>query len=161
MPEFNEKECSKCHLWRGPECWHYYLGKPQQPCKDCKKAYLVSRRDHYRQLKVEWKKNNAVKVKDYKRRQHLLEKFGITPECYGQMFDDQMGRCAICCRTQESKRLAVDHCHQTGVIRSLLCEKCNTGIGLFGDNVGNLARAIAYLSADHNAQSGDMRYGQE
>lgn len=161
MPEFNEKECSKCHLWRGPEWWHYYLGKPQQPCKDCKKAYRASRRDHYLQLAKDWKKNNVAKVKVYKRNKDLRDKFGITYEQYCEMLADQEHRCAVCRRQQLTKRLAVDHCHKTGTIRGLLCDKCNRGIGLLGDDIGTLARAIAYLFAAANPNWGDIRHGQE
>lgn len=160
MPEFHEKECSKCHLWRGPEYWHYYLGKPQQPCKDCKKLYRASRRDHCRGLKIEWNKNNPCKVKEHRRKKNLLDKFGITPQCYDQMLADQDGHCAICLRMQDSKRLAVDHCHRTGVIRCLLCDRCNRGIGLLGDDVSNLARAIAYLSST-DSKFGDKADGKE
>ena len=122
--------------------------------------YRNGKRDHYRKLKVEWKASNTGKVKEYKRKKDLLDKFGITPEYYDQMLADQGGRCAICLGVQESKRLAVDHCHQTGIIRCLLCDKCNRGLGFFDDNVGNLARAIAYLSSCAS-DSGDKADGKE
>ena len=63
------------------------------------------------------------------------------------MFAKQDGRCAICCREQDSKRLAVDHDHHTGQVRGLLCSDCNRGIGLLQDNALNLLAAYHYLNS--------------
>ena len=62
--------------------------------------------------------------------------------------------CAICGVTEEQngKRLAVDHCHTTGVIRGLLCSACNTSLGKFKDSVELLQRAIQYLKDNNGNQ---------
>ena len=64
------------------------------------------------------------------------------------MFEEQNGCCAICQKHQSkfSKALNVDHDHETGEIRSLLCENCNRGLGLFYENPKNLLNAIIYLA---------------
>lgn len=64
-----------------------------------------------------------------------------------QLLRAQAGTCAICTKVQhtESKKLAVDHNHQTGVVRGLLCDSCNLGLGLFQDSSSLLERAVAYL----------------
>jgi len=55
--------------------------------------------------------------------------------------------CYICGREEsENKRLAIDHCHETGDIRGLLCSKCNKALGLLGDDIDTLKRAIEYLA---------------
>ena len=76
-------------------------------------------------------------------------KYGITIEDYDRMLEDQGGRCAIC-RTNDpggsGSRFAVDHDHKTGKVRGLLCQNCNTGIGLLQDNVLILEQAIRYLN---------------
>lgn len=61
--------------------------------------------------------------------------------------------CAICGSkgTQTKKgifRLSVDHDHQTGEIRGLLCHKCNVSLGNFNDDIGLLERAIGYIKGD-------------
>ena len=63
------------------------------------------------------------------------------------MFDEQGGRCKICgVHQSEIKRsLCVDHDHETGKVRGLLCGKCNTAIGLFGDNRELVKLAFEYL----------------
>lgn len=79
-------------------------------------------------------------------RAHLKKKFGITEEIYAKMLVEQFGRCAIChdpC--PEDRRLHVDHNHETGQVRSLLCYGCNSGLGSFKDDLGRMKAAVAYL----------------
>ena len=71
---------------------------------------------------------------------------------YRKLFDKQKGKCAICgaVNGHRSKygvacRLAVDHDHDTGDIRGLLCNVCNRGLGYLRDSVDNLKRAVDYL----------------
>lgn len=71
---------------------------------------------------------------------------GIEPELYERMFVEQDNVCAICRQKCVSRRrLSVDHCHDTGAIRGLLCAKCNRAIGLLGDDPALLDAAAAYL----------------
>ena len=60
------------------------------------------------------------------------------------MLAQQNGLCAICKR-KPKKKLGVDHCHVTGVVRGLLCNKCNSGLGFYEDNPAFLRTATAYL----------------
>lgn len=50
------------------------------------------------------------------------------------------------------KRLALDHCHKTGQVRGRLCQRCNVGLGLFGDDVDVLKKAAEYLQRDHSGK---------
>jgi hypothetical protein len=83
----------------------------------------------------------------------LKKMFGISFENYAALHALQKGKCAICNEEEKSSirgkvlNLAVDHCHETGAIRGLLCGKCNTGLGSFRDDPKLLRRAIAYLAA--------------
>lgn len=80
-----------------------------------------------------------------------LAKFGISIEQYEAMIEAQEGLCAICRKVCSMKSmLSIDHDHITGHVRGLLCGKCNTGIGLLGDRVDGLRRALAYLIAAEN-----------
>jgi hypothetical protein len=81
----------------------------------------------------------------------LRHHYGIDAAWYEQQLAKQNGVCAIC-RKPENKtmngtllRLAVDHCHDTGLVRGLLCQACNRGIGCFSHDVATLRSAIDYL----------------
>lgn len=83
----------------------------------------------------------------YAKQYHPAKRYGITPEERAALEAAQGGLCAICnAPPKERKALAVDHCHGTGTIRGLLCDRCNMAIGLLDDNAERLAAAIAYLS---------------
>jgi len=69
-------------------------------------------------------------------------KYGISQEVFDEMLADQGERCLICRR---KRKLCVDHDHETGEVRGLLCQQCNIGLGAFGDNPRYLRRAIRYL----------------
>lgn len=109
---------------------------------------LLSRRVYYAENKEEIaakRKLNNSKHGVY-RRENLKKHFNITPEEYDNIFNSQNGLCAICskkCTT--GKMLAVDHDHDTGKVRGLLCSRCNMGIGLLRDSIDILRSAINYL----------------
>jgi hypothetical protein len=76
----------------------------------------------------------------------LKRDYGITPEQYEEMLVHQNGVCAICGNPDKHGRnLAVDHSHETGKVRGLLCTHCNTGIGVLGDTADHLRAALKYL----------------
>lgn len=76
---------------------------------------------------------------------HLKKTYNITLEDYKLMFTDQEGVCKICKKLEDKRMLSVDHNHQTGKVRGLLCHRCNTGIGLFMEDVFVLEESIRYL----------------
>lgn len=89
---------------------------------------------------------NRDKILILKMKHHLKKLYGISWEEYTQLSTSQNGLCAICLKTNQSKRkLAVDHNHLTKKVRALLCDKCNRGLGFFDDNVFLLQKAISYL----------------
>ncbi|MFJ8540604.1 endonuclease VII domain-containing protein [Streptomyces sp. NPDC093586] len=87
-------------------------------------------------------------LSEYHREMHLLRKYGIDIAEYKRRLDSQGGACAICRRTDTGKTNApfqVDHCHETGRIRGLLCFHCNKGLGYFGDNLEGVMKVVRYL----------------
>lgn len=82
-------------------------------------------------------------------RLYQAKKLNLSEEDLDRMYDEQDSRCAICRITEEEhgKYLALDHCHETGQVRGLLCMSCNTALGHFKDNIENLEMAIKYLKA--------------
>jgi hypothetical protein len=86
----------------------------------------------------------------------LQYRYGITKQDYDCLLDAQKKCCAICGTTKPSskskkhKYFSVDHCHQTGKIRGLLCATCNSAIGLLSDCPTVAFKASVYLSASQS-----------
>jgi hypothetical protein len=99
-----------------------------------------------------WRKNHPEKARARDLRHDLKRSCGLTMEQFAQKLEAQNGRCVICGSTKSSsgnKRFCSDHDHKTNKLRGLLCIKCNRGLGLLGDSVAVLIRALQYLqSAD-------------
>lgn len=163
------KVCSMCGLDKTLDLFPKHKGQKQgvySMCKDCKNSRR--RTDEYRATErvrhKKWRSNpvNNEKQKQWSKKFRQSEKgkkaikddmlkrsYGINLEQYESLLKKQNGKCAICNRTHiEDKKLVVDHCHKTGEIRGLLCSQCNTGLGLFGDNIENLNNAISYLNKE-------------
>jgi hypothetical protein len=76
----------------------------------------------------------------------VLRTWGITPEQHAALLASQNKVCAICQQPpEEDKPLHIDHCHEQMLIRGLLCQRCNTALGLFKDDVAALLRAASYV----------------
>ena len=82
------------------------------------------------------------------RKTALKHNHNITQEEYERLLKQQYGVCAICKGPQQRKGInfSVDHDHKTNVIRGLLCDNCNRGIGFLQDNIPNLHTTINYLT---------------
>jgi hypothetical protein len=90
-------------------------------------------------------------TEEYKRYQReCLDRFkyGLEPEHKQAILDSQNGCCAICGYKfgQKIGDMKVDHCHSTNVVRGLLCDLCNRGLGMFRDQTNRLSKAIEYLN---------------
>ena len=140
VPE-GHKCCSKCRRVLDLENFHNDKstrdGK-QRKCKDCGKAWYIA--------------NRAVKVA-YFRDYHLQKKYGLTHEDKLAMLAQQGGGCRICGRTEPSGRhgeFHVDHCHETGLVRGILCSRCNQALGLLAESPELLRKAAEYLEAHDN-----------
>jgi hypothetical protein len=82
-----------------------------------------------------------------KRRYTLMRQYGITLEDFEAMKESQKGCCAICNKPfKNSVDTCIDHCHNTGKVRGLLCNHCNRAIGLFKESQESMQNAITYLN---------------
>lgn len=103
-------------------------------------ADVEKSREKSRKSIAEWRKNNPKRWADIIRR--CL--YGIEPEEVVQLLNSQKGKCPICLR-QLGQKFSVDHNHESGEVRGLLCRNCNAGIGLLQDCFQNCFRAFQYL----------------
>lgn len=106
---------------------------------------LICKRGHY---KTGYHCTSCTKMSS--RYGDLRRLYGITPDQYDQMFQDQKVCCAICDKHQTELKftLGVDHDHKTGELRSLLCRNCNLVIGWTGEDIDKLKRMVQYLEGD-------------
>lgn len=104
----------------------------------------------------EWNKAHAERVKasgmaweirnpSRKRILHVQKEFGLSEKLYNFILDKQDGKCAICDIKITNRHPDVDHDHMTKVVRGLLCNNCNRGLGHFKDSISNLKQAVEYL----------------
>lgn len=81
------------------------------------------------------------------RARNLKQRYNLSLEDYEKLLDSQNGQCKICGVTKCTvyDYLSVDHCHDTNNIRGLLCNSCNTGLGLLNDDTKTVKKALKYL----------------
>lgn len=94
------------------------------------------------------------KTKEYGNELFLKNKYGLSVEQFNEILESQNNKCAICgsdAPDHHKKRLNVDHCHKTGMVRGLLCDACNRGIGLLKDDPKIMKNAICYIESFQNA----------
>ena len=117
-----------------------------------KEEHLEQKKIYYQVNKEKIKKKNARHYRhniDQHRDYHLKRKFGIGLNEYNLLLESQDYGCAICGSKKPYGRgnFHVDHCHETGRVRGLLCHHCNTGIGSLKDDPLLLSKALDYLKA--------------
>jgi len=83
--------------------------------------------------------------KEKRRSTYMKYRYGITSEQYDEAWRRQGEGCAIC---GSDRKPRIDHCHETGKFRGILCDTCNRGLGMLGDNLGSLEKAVKYLTGD-------------
>ena len=125
------------------------------------KRWRENNRDRFNELARNWRAKNKDKVSAYnkkrpknaeaRRRHHLKKTYGLSLEEYNQKLVTQNGVCAICKQPELSirrgsyKSLDVDHNHETGEIRGLLCSACNAALGLLKEDAQRIESLLAYL----------------
>jgi hypothetical protein len=121
--------------------------KNQYCCIDCSKL----------KQKTSWNSRTPKKRLE----QHLKFKYGISPETFLKVWDKQEGNCAICkdalpnLMAYENRRrgYAIDHNHDTGEFRGILCTECNVLLGMASDSPEILKEAVKYLETRGNYSS--------
>ena len=130
-----QHKCAKCGVPETPETFYpRYSGKTYPYCKVCTKS-----------RNAKWSKDNKEKRGAIEHKSYVRRTYGIS---YEAMLVEQSGGCAICGLPDDRTRLCVDHNHETGKVRGLLCNKCNRAVGLLNDSAG-IAKALAEYLERH------------
>jgi hypothetical protein len=150
---------------RAPTCHPDRRHKAHGLCASCYTRKRHTKNPELGKAQVErvkaWRKNpiNAEKYKaqpcrspERRRLRHLKSRYGLTETQYASLLSKQDGVCRICNNPDPSRPLCVDHAHDSGVVRGLLCNRCNRALGLFGDDVEVLLAAAQYLRQAQEGQ---------
>jgi hypothetical protein len=113
--------------------------------RECGRLWRLNNPSKHSESNRKWEKKNPEKVREAAYRRHLLRTFGMTTEQYQGMLKRQRGVCKLCGKDSEGKRLVVDHDHASGVVRGLLCHKCNTALSTLEKDRKWITKAINYL----------------
>ena len=128
------KTCKVCGLEKNIS--DFYTRR--NDCKDCKNAAARKIRKEQPERYAKYKKRANEYLKE--------RRYGITQDQFNQMLVDQNNMCKICSTEFKStKDTHIDHCHDTNIVRGLLCNNCNLALGQFNDNTDNMDNAIKYL----------------
>ena len=119
IPNKDKTHCPRGHEYAGDNLYVH----PKTKARRCLTCHTASTR--------EW---------------HLKNFYDLTPEAYDAMLDKQGNSCDICAKSFEDFQPVVDHDHETGDVRAVLCTNCNTGLGQFFDDSEILQKAIEYLA---------------
>lgn len=156
------KKCSTCKIEKPLSDFYPIangIGGVRPRCKECTR--IAEKKKYGENAEFRWSKlsKQAIRLRDdpehkknhmlAQRRWHLKKKYGMTLSDFASTLESQKGGCAICGGVSEKlspkTRMVVDHCHETGKIRGILCDLCNTALGKFKDNPALLQSAIEYL----------------
>lgn len=144
-PELDEqgrKQCGHCKEFKELSAFSPLKGKAFGVNSWCKVCVANKRKSGY----------TLEKARAY----HLLSTYNLTAEEYERMFAEQNGVCACCGQPEKKTRrknarservflLHVDHCHTTGRVRGLLCNACNTALGLLEENPKRIEALLHYV----------------
>ena len=134
------KTCSKCKNTKPHTEFHLHKSSTDGIRKWCKFCCNESNKCWYKKNPLAHKQTTLKRI------------YGVTSKMFTELLLAQNNACKICnvelspVKNGDIQIAHVDHCHTTGKIRGLLCRKCNTGLGMFSDNVANLQNAIRYLN---------------
>lgn len=129
-----EKCCPRCSLVKPLTDYYRDRSRPDRVFSWCKVCTLDDQKQRHAK--------NPTRRKELR----LRRDYGVSLDEYRRRYAEQGGACLICrepCPT--GKELAVDHDHQTGAVRGLLCAGCNLGLGNFRDDPQRLRAAAEYL----------------
>lgn len=154
------KVCNRCKISKSFDEYHKVTANSdgmQTICKSCRtislRIWYLKNSDSIRARTKKYYHDNKDKRRSNNKNYTLKTRFSITLDQYNDMLIKQNNVCAICKKPETQidprlnriKALAVDHCHNTKKVRGLLCNQCNTGIGMLKEDKKIFLSAMEYL----------------
>lgn len=132
----------------------YHNGK-KLICRRCNNArsssWQKTNREKANKRNREWVQANKKQAQYRSRISKVRKIYGLSEEEYITLLEKHDHKCSICGRPERTSikgtvwNLSIDHCHNTGKIRGLLCAQCNVGLAKFGESIRYFKNAIKYL----------------
>lgn len=176
-----EKEYAKRREYRQKlkeECLEKYTAFKEdgnRERRERRQRYKAENPEKYAALKQQdllerrrWNEKHPEAQRIYSLKRKFDKHYGISIEDYERMYSDQWGMCAICGTQKKSavksnagrgKVLCVDHCHDSGKVRHLLCGNCNTMLGMSNDDLFVLQNAVDYVKSFKNQSPAESQFG--
>lgn len=158
-----KREYNRTHKEQNNESKRKYKLRNKEKLKEDNKQYYLRNKTRILERSHKYMKNNRLAATERTRkyrlnhpqstqeaqRRKVLKQYGITEDEYDIILFEQEDKCAICGKHKNDfeQSLCIDHIHETGEIRGLLCKQCNLGLGNFKDNVEVLQSAIKYCNS--------------
>jgi hypothetical protein len=144
MRDGYRNECKACNL--AERAAKYAADSEMQSrARERVRKWQAENRERYLAKQAQYKREGKLKIAA--RKSHLKRTFGITPEEYEARLAEQGGGCAVCGRAPKAgKSLHVDHDHESGYVRGLLCFSCNAALGHFQDDLDRIDAALMYVA---------------
>jgi hypothetical protein len=146
MSRTGTKKCSRCGEVKPRTAFHRNASRYDglhPTCKQCRASAEERAKAAARAARWRADPANLARQRDGQRDRV----YGLRPGEYAAQLELQGGTCAICQGQNPHRSIVVDHCHDTGTLRGLLCDACNMGIGGLRDDPALLQRAINYLQS--------------
>ena len=162
----NKKRCSKCKKELPISDFYQRAGAMSyhSACKICERVMAKDWYERNREKSAakvrEWREKNSDSVKQYRTdnrrkayQQELVRKYGVEPAWFDEQTKKQGNKC-LCCNREfqwgdKQTTPHVDHCHESQVVRGILCNRCNTVLGLCKDDEKLLSTLARYLGKCH------------
>jgi len=133
---------------QGREASRRYIAKNRDAMREKAREYRLKHPEKVAASHEKYTSGNPEKVKAASFK-HLLCRYGLTPEQYHELLRIQDDQCPICSADLNNKVSHVDHDHDTGLVRGIVCHHCNVGMGQFGDSADLLRKAADFLDSCH------------
>jgi len=96
------------------------------------------------------RKRWATMTPEWKMNKWLKHKYGLSFDDFHIMYEQQEKKCALCSieihmNSKDKQRACVDHCHETGRVRGILCQNCNRALGMLKDNKETIKKMLEYI----------------
>lgn len=136
--------CKSCSNQQKKES---YWRNPEKAKRIAKEWYHANKHGKYQETLLKYRTTHREEIR-VRNRKRWLKKYGLDIEAYERLLASQGGVCMLCQRPPDDQRLAVDHDHNSGKVRGLLCAWCNRILGTIESFGGKdwLQRAMDHLN---------------